>query len=167
MKRYVIAALLALAAAIAPSVALADVAAADVTDDLLAPSFEDIPSPVDDPGALLAYAARAANSGEWRLLVVFALTASAWLARRAGGKAVAAEWLPGPVRTAAAWTQSDRGGTILVFVGALGGSLVTGLGSGHSLSLGLVLSAVGVGYAAIGAYHGHRQILSPKDKAVA
>lgn len=65
-----------------------------------------------------------------------------------------------------AWLNSDRGGTVLVFLGGLAGAFSTALLAHQPVTLQLVISGVITGALAIGAYTGVKQIVKPTDKKI-
>lgn len=140
---------------------------ADLTDDLMAPRFDDV-ADLADPHAIAAVVLRAANSGQWGLVVTLGLVLTVWAIRRWPRQFLAlVRLVPRRGDRIVAWlTESDRGSTILVFAVGLTGALgAAALAGKPVLTLALWLSAIKGGVTAIGAYHAHRQLTKPRDKA--
>lgn len=66
-------------------------------------------------------------------------------------------------RSKIAWFRGDRGGAILVMLLALGGGLVTSLGSGAPVDYKLFLTALEVALVSVGGYTWVRRVVRPGD----
>lgn len=97
----------------------------------------DVPAPDVDTSAWLKAVYEAATKGEWKMLAGLVLIGIVFVLRAYGSKYIK-------------WFATSTGGTILNFVGSLGGTIGLALAAGAPVTFGLVLTGISTAATATG-----------------